>query len=221
VSGVTPIDRSSRLVHHVTERLRDMILDGSVAPGTELRQERLAAELGVSRTPLREAFHELERDGLVDSINNNRSVVVELDDRNVRELLEIREVVDGLAARLAAERPRDAPRIAELREAAERLEEASTAMDMGAFLSNHLRFHTAVFAASANARLDTFLPTVRISSQMWYSRLGSRPNRVEESAHEHRAIVEAIVEGDAASAERLAREHIRASLTTWASEVPS
>jgi DNA-binding GntR family transcriptional regulator len=217
VPGITPIDRPSRLVYQVTERLREMILDGSLAPGTELRQESLSADFGVSRTPLREAFRVLERDGLIQSISNNRSVVVELDDENMRELLEIREALDGLAARLAAERTLDAPQAADLRDAVESLEASGATMDLGTFLSSHVRFHTSVFEAAGNSRLDMFLPIVRISTQMWFTRLRSQPERVQISAHEHREIVDAILAGDTGEAERLARSHIQESLKAWTS----
>src|ERR1700704_527143 len=86
-----------RLVDRIIEQLRDMILDGSLPPGTRLVQEKLAADLAVSRTPLREALRVLEQDGLVSlSASSSAAVVIELDEHDVRELYEIREVLDGL-----------------------------------------------------------------------------------------------------------------------------
>jgi GntR family transcriptional regulator, vanillate catabolism transcriptional regulator len=215
VPTIKPIDRPQRLVYQVAERLRAMILDGTLEPGTELGQVRLAADLGVSRTPLREAFRVLERDGLIKSIGGNRSVVVELDDKTMLEMLQIREALDGLAARLAAGRSQSAEVLGELTEAAEGLAAACDSEDMVAFFTSHVRLHTAIYTAAGNSRLEEFLPLVRISTQMWYARLGSRPDRLEVQAHEHRSVVEAITSGDGAEAERLARHHIQESLRTW------
>src|SRR6516165_7232404 len=94
---------ATRLADEVSHLLRDLILRGQLAPGTPLLQVQLAERLGVSRTPLREAFRILERDGLLRISNGNKTVeVIELDRQHLIETYQVREVIDGLAARLAA-----------------------------------------------------------------------------------------------------------------------
>src|SRR5579862_4729146 len=100
-----PAFERTRLVDDVTDRLRSMIIDGTLAPGTTLLQIDLAERLGVSRTPLREAFRILEYEGFVRIANGNKTLeVVDLSDDDIIELYQFREVIDGLAARLAAKR---------------------------------------------------------------------------------------------------------------------
>src|SRR6266545_3240375 len=93
----------TRLVDEVITHLRQLILDQELPPGTALLQTELAERLGVSRTPLREAFRILEREGLVKVANGNRTIeVARFGPVDLRELYEAREVIDGLAARLQA-----------------------------------------------------------------------------------------------------------------------
>src|SRR5215212_4073666 len=93
------------LVQQIAEQLRALIIDGTIPPGTPLLQEKVAAELGVSRTPLREAFRILEQDGLVRVSRTTGTVeVIQLTPLDAAQLYQLREVIDGLAARLAASR---------------------------------------------------------------------------------------------------------------------
>src|SRR5688572_25417581 len=94
-----------RLVDDVVRVLREKIVSGELPAGTQLLQIDLAAQLGVSRTPLREAFRILENEGLLRTSNNNRTVeVVTITAAELREMYQIREVIDGLAVRLASQR---------------------------------------------------------------------------------------------------------------------
>src|SRR4051794_34839107 len=98
----SPLQRV-RLVDQVTDRLRSMIVSGELLPGHPLLQIQLSERLGVSRTPLREAFRILERDGLVRVSNGNQTVeVTEMTPTEITEIYQIREALDGLAARLLA-----------------------------------------------------------------------------------------------------------------------
>src|SRR5438093_10908651 len=102
--ALKPFERT-RLVDEVTDRLRSLILDGTLPPGQPLLQISLSEQLGVSRTPLREALRVLENEGFVRISNGNNTLeVVELSPQEMVEMYELREVVDGLAARLAAKR---------------------------------------------------------------------------------------------------------------------
>lgn len=93
-----------RLVDEAARALREAILDGRLRPGQRLLQDRLAEMLGVSRTPIREALQRLEREGLVRSVGRQGMVVAQLAAQDIEEIYDVREVLEGLAARLAASR---------------------------------------------------------------------------------------------------------------------
>jgi DNA-binding GntR family transcriptional regulator len=207
-----------RLVDRIIEQLRDMILDGSLPPGTRLVQEKLAADLAVSRTPLREALRVLEQDGLVSlSASSSAAVVIELDEHDVRELYEVREVLDGLAARLAAEAGHPPEAFKALDRCVEIILSASDPFDTRRFVKAHTEFHVGIVHLARNRRLTQLIPMIRMSSQMLYPSLRRQPDRMLESAHEHATILEAIRSGDGGESERLARAHIRAAMVSWMS----
>src|SRR4051794_28051850 len=102
-ASIELLPRMPRLVDEVVSRLRDNIIDGTIPAGSRLPQVALAEQLGVSRTPLREALRVLESEGLLRTADNNRTVeVVQVTPDDLRDMYELREVIDGLAARLAA-----------------------------------------------------------------------------------------------------------------------
>src|ERR1700728_4434439 len=101
--GLRKDSSPGRMVDRITEDLRELILDNKIPPGGVLIQTEWAEKLQVSRTPLREAFRILEQDGLVQVSNGNRTIqVVRFSDGELRDLYQVREVIDGLAARLLA-----------------------------------------------------------------------------------------------------------------------
>jgi GntR family transcriptional regulator of vanillate catabolism len=210
------------LVDQVTDQLRDLILSGAVAPGSPLRQEELAERFGISRTPLREAFRVLERDGLLrTSQTSNTAEVVTFDDRDVVELYQIREVIDPLAARLAAERTLDREQLARLRNLTKTMASAVRPLDTSKFLRPHVSFHLGIMDAAGNSRLLHLEPIVRISGQMLYRQIPQNPQRMTLSALEHKQILDAIAAGDPVEAEKLAGDHIRAALDAWHSAAVS
>jgi len=201
-----------RLVDEVFQVLRERIYSGRYAPGESLPQVRIAAELKISRTPLREAFRMLEREGLVTVGANGTVRVVSADFQGLLDAYELREVIDGLAARLAAERGRA--------HAAARLEpllaEQRAALDPWApdkYTDANVRFHAAIFELADNQFLNGQLPVVRMTAQVFTPKALLSQERVYSAIAEHMAIVGAVTQGDAARAEALARGHIRHSIT--------
>jgi DNA-binding GntR family transcriptional regulator len=211
------IQRAS-VVAQVTDRLREAIVDGTILPGTRLRQEQLAADFGVSRTPVREALRSLATEGLV-NLGSNTADVISLSNEDAREYYELREFIDGLAARLAATRSTPSER-ARLAEIGRELMAETQPFHTGKWLTSHTAFHLGVMRASGNRRLNQFEIVVRISSQMLYPLLSSDENRMLASAREHLDILRAIECQDAEAAEYLAREHIRAAKTAWLDREP-
>jgi len=213
---VTPIavSRAPRMKEGIVDQLRRLILEGKLAPGTVLRQEHLARQLSVSRTPLREALLALEQEGFVTIAASGAASVVALDDRDAREIMDVREMVDGLAARLAAERGLPPAVDRELQALAKQMR-AIAPRDKHSYLVANADFHTKIVEATGHLRLQGFIPLVRMSSEVVYMRMQDQGRRLSVSASEHTRILDAIRSGDAAAAERLAREHVRNATDHW------
>jgi DNA-binding GntR family transcriptional regulator len=197
------------VVDHVYAALRERILSGDLARGTRLRQALLADELGVSRTPLREALRRLSTEGLVEFSPNRGATVSELDFGDMRHAWSARVALEPGAARLAAER-RDGPSIARLQRAI--ASQQSAGSDRQASFAANREFHLALAAASGNPHLTRF------AEMLWVPRIGVPIYEAQAAlasgstawASEHARITEAIAAGDADLAERLTRDHISA-----------
>lgn len=220
LAAPTAIERPSRLAAAAVEQLRTLIFNGQLPPGTVLRQEELAGRLGISRTPLRESLLLLEAEGLVETTPSGASRVVDLRGQAAREALELREVVDGLVARLNAERGLAVEQLGHLEEMLAEMDRASRADDKQAYLAINARFHLELLAHLEHRWLDQLTVVVRLSSQATY--LSDQPGgeRLRRSAGEHRAILTAIREGRAEKAEELARAHVRNASTHWVGKEP-
>ena len=194
----------------VYRALRHGIVHGDLAPGERLRSDALASELRVSRTPVREALRKLEAEGLV-AHSGSRLVVRALSEQDLTELFYVREALEGMAARLAAENATPSE-IAELYELLEDMAAVVRRGDAGAMRRLTGEFHQSVCRSSHNGRLlqslQTLLDHVR---QMQTSTLYGE-GRPAAALNEHRALVEAIAVRDADRAEQLAREHRRRTL---------
>jgi GntR family transcriptional regulator, vanillate catabolism transcriptional regulator len=213
---VGPLRKQQRLVDQVAAHLREGILGGELPSGTPLIQEELAEKLGVSRTPLREAFRILERDGLVrSSPRSNTVLVAEFTDEDVTELYQIREVLDGLAARLAATRHPANSDLVQLARYVTQMSNSIRPFNTPRYLQAHVAFHLGIVELSGNKRLRQQEPVFRISAQMLYGRLSTNVERLERSNEEHQQILDAIAAGDGARAEKVARQHIKRALAAW------
>jgi DNA-binding GntR family transcriptional regulator len=189
-----------------TELIREAILDGRLEPGSRLKEEELARELGISRTPVREALLMLQAEGLVETAPNRGAVVRTHDAEDLVDLYQLRALLEGYAAHRAATRigPED---IQLLRESCDRFD-AIAEGDVRELVKENLLFHSAIHAAAGSARLSRMmrrvieLPLV-YKSYVWYS-----PDQRRISAHYHRQITHALSVGDAERAELVMREHI-------------
>lgn len=204
--AVAPL-RRRRLVDDAALSLRDAILNGRFLPGARLRQTDLADQLGISRTPIREALGRLQQEGLVDLLQGGGVRVCILDLDEAAQLYDLREVLDGLAARLAAARATPAA-LSRLDRALGRMRQCLARQDANQWFGAHVAFHDEIFRASGHGRLGSFSGLVRLSIQRFHPLLLKTPHRLEDAFREHREIHEAIVARDGERAERLARTHI-------------
>ncbi|MFZ0720570.1 MAG: GntR family transcriptional regulator [Xanthobacteraceae bacterium] len=194
----------------VYQALRHGIVHGDLAPGERLRSDALANELRVSRTPVREALRKLEAEGLV-AHAGSRLVVRAISEEDLTELFYVREALEGMAARLAAENATPGE-IAAIRELLEDMEAVLRRGDVGALRRLTGEFHQLVCRAAHNNRLlqslQSLLDHVRgFQTSTLYSK-----GRPPEALEEHRALLAAIEARDGDGAERLARVHRRRTL---------
>jgi DNA-binding GntR family transcriptional regulator len=194
-------------------RVRELILSGELEPGAVINQAILARQIGISTTPLREALKRLKQQGLVELDAHRDARVTPLDAEEARDLLEVRRSLDPLAASLAADR-RTKQDLVEMRATLERLEVLPSNPTFHQLVA-HRRFHAALYRASHNALLVEALDGLWDTADR-YRRHGLQVERSPEerarTAREHSLLLEAIVEGDGATAAEVMRAHIETSL---------
>jgi DNA-binding GntR family transcriptional regulator len=201
-----------KMTDWVTEELRKAIVELRLRPGAPLREVALAEQLGVSKTPLREAFARLEQEGLVETTSFKGAVVTGYSERDLNEIYDLRALLEGAAARSAAEGS-TADMLAALSDVVARSRELRDAGDLEALARLHEEFDMIVYAQVTNERIVALIENLRAH----LTRIGKLtvgiPGRVEASVEEHAAIVDAIAAHDPDEAERLMRVHIGSVLS--------
>jgi DNA-binding GntR family transcriptional regulator len=200
-----------RLVDEVARVLRQRIYTGFYPPGDLLRQVQLSEDLKVSRTPLREALRMLQSEGLVEADGVRGVSVARADRRRLLDAYSMREMLDGLAARQAAERGADrAHAVLDPLIAAQRgiLEPWSPA----GYTRFNVDFHSAIIALADNEFLNAQMALVRKTSQVFAPAVLISHERAGPAIEEHERIVAAIASGDGDEAERLGRLHIHQTI---------
>jgi DNA-binding GntR family transcriptional regulator len=195
-------------VEQVCEHIRSAILRGELKPGARLTEQDLAAELQVSRTPVREAIRQLEVERLVTRVPFVGATVCQPTADEVLELLEIREVLEGLVARIAT-RHMDAAHLERLRASHKRLAECVKRQDVSGYLDHALAFRRALVECCRSESLAEYVLAIENRLRLVGSRTALLPGRMEASIVEHEKLLKAIVAGDAARAEQLNRERIQ------------
>lgn len=207
-----------RLVDELFEFLLARIYSGHYPAGARLVQEELAAELNVSRTPLREAMRMLEREGLLTVSPTGAVRVVSPDINELAAAYELREVVDGLAARLAAESG-DKDLNVELRASLRRQKATLSPWNPADYTRENIAFHSAIIEGSANPYVIGQLGLLRKTADILKPRTILNRTRGEEAVREHRAIANAIASRNPDDAERLARAHIHTTIDQLRAEI--
>jgi DNA-binding GntR family transcriptional regulator len=219
LAQIIPIPKRPKLSDQVVETLSRLIIEGVLEPGSVIRTEELGRQLGVSRTPMREGLQRLEADGLVTASANGIAKVATFERDEALELMDVREVVDGLAARILARRGATEAVYQELQELVASIERASETNDKHGFLRLNARFHAVLLTATNHKPLQQFHSLVRITSQAIYLRQGKQQLRHKQSSREHAEILAAIKARDAELAERVARRHVRRAAQFWLKDV--
>lgn len=191
----------------VFENLREAIVEGKVKPGQRLMEVQLAEQLGVSRTPVREAIRKLELEGLVIMLPRKGAYVANMSLKDIIDVLEIRASVEGLAASLASERisPED---IKKLEAILKDFEQSAAGSDVETLLKKDVEFHECIFKATNNKKLHQLINSLWEQVYRFRVTYISDYDSTVDIARDHKLILDAIKKGDNEMAKKHATEHI-------------
>lgn len=200
--------RQQSLTSLVQREIERRIIAGEVEPGAKLNEAELAAAMGISRGPVREAFRALEQAGLVHTEKNRGVFVRQVSLQEANDIYEVRAALEAQIGRLAAKRI-TAEQLERLRGVVKRMHAVGRSRDPDAYFPLNLEFHETLAEACGNRALATNYRRV-VNELNLYRRQAIMRNVdiIPVSTKEHEAIVEAVAQGDAAAAERLLYAHV-------------
>ena len=207
------LDAYKPLREVVSSALRQAIKEGVLKPGERLMEIQLADELGVSRTPIREAIRQLEQEGFVVMVPRRGTYVADISLKDIAQVFEIRSALEELSAGLAAERITPD----ELESLERILVEINEFIDKGEFdkiVDADIRFHDILYHASRNTRLVDILHNLREQMLRFRSVSMHYPGRLAATWEEHRQMVENIANHNSAMARKVAKKHMENSEKT-------
>lgn len=196
--------------------LKARIIKGDLAQGSKLFEVKIAEQLGVSRTPVREALRELAAEGFVTMSPNQGMVVNKASIKDIQEVLQIRGVLEGLAVRLATEKIAH-EEIEKLESIIEEMKSYSSnssniSDDILAFSKLDAQFHGLIFDICANSRLKWVYANLKDLVERFRVEAFSIPGTVAISINEHREILNALKKKDSALADRLSQKHMETAI---------
>jgi DNA-binding GntR family transcriptional regulator len=199
--------KNHTLNHSIYERLREMIATGTLVTGARIDERAISGQLGVSRTPLREAIAKLAKEGLIEQRPYRGNFVRAFSPKQVNDLYETRMVLEGLSARRAVANLTDEG-LAELTGILDDIQHALAQADIVAFSAADQRFHSTIARLSGNETVIESLERLRAQVQLVRLAANRDPDLVERTARERPAILAALRDRDADRAARLMEEHI-------------
>ncbi len=195
------------LRNKIFNKIREDIIEGRYNDGESLVEKKLAEEFGVSRTPIREVVRQLELDGLVESMPNRGVFVIGITQEDIKDIYEIRILVEGLAAKWATKKITE-EELKALNNACELMEFYTTKGDVEQIARYNTEFHEIIFEAARSKFLKKTLKNMQ--SYIQWARLASlkTEGRAQKALIEHKAILEAFRNGDPIQAQMLIIEHV-------------
>ncbi len=215
--GKLKLDDYKPLREIVFEHLRNSIINGELKPEERLMELQLAEQLGVSRTPIREAIRKLELEGLVEMIPRKGAYVADLSVKDVLDVLEVRRFLEGLAARLAAERMIEDD-IKELHGILEEFDVALKNDDKEGMIESDNKFHERIIQGSGNKKLIQIVQGLHEQVQRFRIIYFNEYTGHEDLMKFHKAILEAISSKDPEKAQGYAETHVEKveqSIIAW------
>jgi DNA-binding GntR family transcriptional regulator len=201
------IRRTESLTSLIRRELERMIEVGELKAGDRLNENALAAKLGVSRGPIREACRGLEQSGLVHVIVNRGVFVREISNQEAAELYDIRAALYALAGRLLAQKITK-KQVSDLRRMVIQMEDAAEKGELNVFYPLNVRFHEAIVQFSGNGRLLSMCASVHREMHLFRRRTLDMPGRMKISNAEHRAIVDALAAKDGNATAQMMEDHV-------------
>lgn len=191
----------------VFNTLREAILRGDLVPGERLMELQLAAKLGVSRTPIREAIRMLEQEGLAITIPRKGAIVAGMTEKDMQDVLEIREALEELSVQVACDKITN-EEIAKLRENMENFETSLKSGDLKRMAEADVEFHDVIYQATDNPKLINMLNNLREQMYRYRVEYLKNPSNHEQLLREHEAIYRGIMEKDKDAVTEMIRKHI-------------
>lgn len=209
-ADVIAIPRGS-LHEQVAQRLRQMLVEGRIAPGAKLNERELCEALDCSRTPLREAIKRLAAEGLVELLPHRGAVAVSMDEQSVRDTFEVMAGLEALSGELAAQRITD-EELAEIRAMHYEMLAAYTRQDLSAYYRLNAQIHRAINAAAKNPVLGATYD--RINARLQALRFRSNQDGAKWAAamQEHEKMIEALGRRDVAAMRQVLASHLQNKL---------
>ncbi len=192
----------------VFQTLRNAILKGELKPGERLMEMHLANKLGVSRTPIREAIRMLEQEGLAVTIPRKGAQVAQMTEKDLEDVLEIRDALDELAVTRACEKISD-EEIAELRTVMKTFEEAAESKDVRRIVEADESFHNVIYEATDNPKLELIVNNLR--EQMYRYRYEYVKDNADynQLIAEHKAIIDGLERKDQDFVKQIMHTHLK------------
>ncbi len=187
--------------------LRDDILNGRYKEGEKLVEAKLAEDLGVSRTPVREALKQLELDGIVENLPNRGVIVMGISMQDIEDIFEIRSAIEGISARWAADRITD-QELGALKETYELMEFYTFKKDLEKFAEINTKFHEIIYKATKSRYLEQVLKDFQYYMKKTRIKSLQVEGRINDSLAEHKIILEAFLARDKKKAQEALTIHI-------------
>lgn len=199
------IERHQTLRERILETIREAILKGELKPGEKVAEPELAERFGISRTPIREAFRQLESEGYLTVVPRKGAVVAALSERDVQEYYAVKSILEGYAAELAAQNLTE-KELAKLESINERLKQLAADGDVKTFYKIHNEFHDTFLKAANNSKLYDLI--IQLGLKFGRLRMASLSveGRMAISAAEHEKLLDAFRNHDGKTAENLVKK---------------
>lgn len=214
-TGLQPLARTDSLAEHAYSAIRHSIADGRLAPGTPITERQLAADLGVSPTPIREALRTLEREGLVERSDSRRLRIADHPEETLEELMEIEIILRAAEARLAARKIRE-DGLARIEGLLRAVEEELDSVGPYELMALARDFDAVIAEAAANPPLRRMIASFAVlggdDRVRTVERDVSDPEWTRRRLEDHVAIHQALREHDEERAETLMRRHARSAM---------
>lgn len=199
------IERHQTLREKILETIREAILKGNLKPGEKVAEPELAERFGISRTPIREAFRQLESEGYLTVIPRKGAVVAALSERDVEEFYAIKSILEGYAAELASTRLTE-KELEKLEAINEKLRQLAADGDVKSFFRVHNEFHDTFIKAADNSKLFELIQQLGLKFNRLRMASLSVTGRMDFSVEEHDKLIEAFRRRDGRAAEELVKK---------------